>query len=175
MAVIRSNQTRVFVRIVLAMLGVSLLFAGLILGLFYATIPIHNISIWRMERSVASSITHPLDSRVLERHSFFGSRYTDTSECTYVVGEFRSTLLSREELLAEYRNIMLNLFGFAYKIPVRIIIADNNISLPLDEPADDWIYDFVQRVDTSQSDITYYLVYLYEPGRLWWGDYRCFE
>lgn len=175
MAVMRSHQTRIFVRIVLAMLGVSLLFTVLILGLFYVTIPIHNISIWRMERAVASSIAHPLNSQIVERHSFLGSRYTDTSECTYVAGEFRSTSFSREALRAMYENTTVDLLGFVRRMPVRVVIVDNDTSLSLDEPAGDWIYDFVQRVDTSQSDITYYLVYLYEPGRLWWGDYRCFE
>ena len=60
-------------------------------------------------------------------------------------------------------------------MPVFVVIADEHTSLPLGEPAGDWIYDFVERIDTNVTDTIYYLVYLYEIGRSDLGDYRCLE
>lgn len=170
-----SNNMRIVAWIALSVLGTALLCTMLILGLFYAMVPLHNLSLWRMERALVSSVVHPTDSSAVEQHSFFGSRYTDVSECTYVVGEFRSTSLPQETLLAEYEKTTINLFGFAHKIPVHVTIVDSNTSLPLDEPANDWLIDFMQNVDMRPIDATYYLIYLYEKGHPPWGDYRCFE
>lgn len=171
----RSNKARVFIWIVLIVLGVPLLGAALILGLFYATVPLHNLSLWRMERVLALSVTHPLNSSVVERHSFLGTRYTNTSECTYVVGEFRSTSLSREELLLVYKDVTVDIFGFTRAMSVHVVIAELDAPLSLDEPASNWIVNFAQSIGTRTTSTTYYLVYLYEKGRFPWGDYRCIE
>jgi hypothetical protein len=156
-------------------LGAPLLSAVFFLGLFYATVPLHNLSLWRMERVLALSITHPLNSSVVERHSFLGTRYTNTSECTYVAGEFRSTSLSREELLSVYKDITVDIFGFTRAMPVHVVIAKLDAPLSLDEPATNWVVNFAQNIGTHTADTTYYLVYLYEKGRFPWGDYRCIE
>ncbi|OGZ20425.1 MAG: hypothetical protein A2654_00015 [Candidatus Nealsonbacteria bacterium RIFCSPHIGHO2_01_FULL_43_31] len=171
----QSNKVRMFIWIVLIVLGVPLLSVTLILGLFYATVPLHNLSLWRMERVLALSITHPLNSSVVERHSFLGTRYTNTSECTYVAGEFRSTSLSREELLSVYKDATVDIFGFTRAMPVHVVIAELDAPLSLDDPATNWIVNFAQSIGTHITGTTYYLVYLYEKGRFPWGDYRCIE
>lgn len=171
----RSNKAHVFIRIALIVLGVPLLGVALILGLFYATVPLHNLSLWRMERVLALSITHPPNSSVVERHSFLGTRYTNTSECTYVAGEFRSTSLSREELLSMYKDVTVNIFGFTRAMPVHVVIAELDAPLSLDEPATNWVVNFAQSIDIHTTSTIYYLIYLYEKGRFPWGDYRCIE
>lgn len=170
------NKTkRVFSWVLIVMIGIIFLFIAIIGSVFFVTIPFHTMSLWRMEQAVSFSIPHPTETSVVESFSFLGSRYIDDSECTYATGEIRSTYLSKQELLARYKNITINLFGFARHIPVFVVIVDEHTSLPLGEPAGDWIYDFVQRVDTSTTDTTYYLVYLYETGRSDLGDHRRLE
>jgi len=137
----------------------------LLFWLFYATMPFHDLYYSHMDQAL-QSITHPHDSKKLEQYAFFGSRYTDISECTYAVGQIRSTPLSPEEITQAYKNASAGSFG-----SVRIEIIRKGTSLPLDNPADAWIAEFLSK----KSDDTYYLVYLYEPGKSWLGDMRCYD
>ena len=149
--------------------------ALIIVGLFFATIPWHNFTLWRMEHSLASSIQHPLDSHFVERKKFFGTRYTDTEECTYAVGEIRATELSRKELLDEYKNRSTGIFSFTPAEPIHVAIVEDDTPLPLDNPADAWIHDFLPNIDQNKKNTIYYLVYLYKEGKAWLGDIRCFD
>lgn len=162
-------NTRFVLRIAMwafiTLVGITTTFVLVVVGLFYAAMPLSNLTLWRMEQTLAS-ITHPTNSHTLERKTFLGSRYTDQSECTYAVGEFRSTSLSPYEILHTYERS---------SIPTGIIIIDKNTSLPLDNPADNWITDFRKTVGQNKSDVTYYLIYLYKKGKPWWGDIRCYS
>lgn len=166
---------RLFLSVLAIIIGITFLFAVIIGSVFFATIPFHTISLWRMEYAVSVSVLHPIETSAVERFSFLGSRYIDDAECTYAAGEIRSTGLSKQKLLEQYENATVNLFGFARHMPVSVVIVDEDALLPIGEPAGDWIYDFVQRVDTRSTDTTYYLVYLYETSRPDFGDYRCLE
>jgi len=168
-------STSVFKKVIVEILCAILLLITIILSLFYGAVPMHNLSLWRMQHALTSSIPHPSETVSIEQRLFIGTRYINESECTYSVGEFRSTSLPREVLLEKYKNLSVDLFGFAYNMSVHVIVMDNDASLPLDEPADEWLHDFLSRIDSSSSDITYYLVYLYEKGRSSLGDYRCYE
>ncbi len=153
-------------------LGVSIIlfmsFAFLIFWLFYATMPFHNFYLSRMGDAL-QSIEHPYDSKELEQHVFFGSRYTDISECTYAIGQIYSSSLPKEEILQAYRDAQTGIFG-----SVHIEIIEKGISLPLDNPADAWITEFLSKKSGDTSD-TDYLVYLYKPGQSWLGDTRCYD
>lgn len=165
---------RISLWICFILVGIFLSFILLIIGLFYIMIPWHDFTLWRLERILFSQIQHPPNSHLIERKTFLGSRYTDTEECTYAIGEFRTTPLSRDALLDAYTD-NTNIFSFAGNLPIHVVVIENNTSLPLDNPADAWITNFKQNVSQSTPDITYYLVYLYEPGKPWWGDIRCYE
>lgn len=152
--------------------GVSIIlftsFAFLIFWLFYATMPFHDLYLSHMNRAL-QSIEHPRDSKELEQYVFFGSRYTDISECTYAVGQMYSASLSREEILQAYKNVSAGIFG-----PVHVEIVGKETSLPLDNPADAWITEFLSKNSEDTSE-THYLVYLYKPGQSWLGDTRCYD
>lgn len=143
-------------------------FFFLIFWLFYATMPFHDFYLSRMDRAF-QSIEHPHDSKKLEQYVFFGSRYTDISECTYAVGQMYSAPLAPEEITRAYKNASAGIFG-----PVHVEIIEKETSLPLDNPADAWITEFLSRKSGDASD-TYYLVYLYKPGQSWLGDVRCYD
>jgi len=152
--------------------GVSIIlfmsFAFLIFWLFYATMPFHDFYLSRMDHAL-QSIEPPHSSKKLEQHVFFGSRYTDISECTYAIGQIYSSSLSKEEILQAYRDAQTGIFGSVY-----IEIIEKGISLPLDNPADAWITEFLSKKSGDTSD-TDYLVYLYKPGQSWLGDTRCYD
>lgn len=139
----------------------------------YSMIPWHNLTLWRMNTALHYSVSHPTDSKLMEPYSFLGTRYTNTSECTYTVGEIRSTSFSVDQVLGQYENKTVHLLGFGQPSPVRIAILDDDPGLPLTEPSEEWAYDFIERIGVSSPGKTYYLVYLYEPGRSWFGDSRC--
>lgn len=140
----------------------------LLFWLFFATMPFHDLYLSRMNRAF-QSIEHPHGSKELEQYIFFGSRYTDISECTYAIGQMYSAPLSREEIMRAYENAPVESFG-----PVRVEIVGKETSLPLDNPADAWISEFLSKKYSATSD-TYYLVYLYELGQSWLGDIRCYD
>jgi hypothetical protein len=140
----------------------------LLFWLFYATMPFHDFYLSHMDRAL-QSIAPPVGSKKLEQYVFFGSRYTDTSECTYAVGQMYSAPLSREEITQAYKNVSTEIFG-----PVHVEIVEKGTSLPLDNPADAWITEFLSKKSSNTSD-AYYLVYLYKPGQSWLGDMRCYD
>jgi len=140
----------------------------LLFWLFYATIPFHDLYLSHLDQAL-QSIEHPRGSKELERHVFFGSRYTDVSECTYAVGQIRSAPLSRDEITRAYNNASAGSFW-----PVRVEIIEKGTSLPLDNPADAWISEFISKTSDDAS-LTYYLVYVYTPGQSWLGDMRCYD
>lgn len=140
----------------------------LLFWLFYATMPFHDLYLSRMDYAL-QSIEHPHGSKRLEQDIFFGSRYTDISECTYAVGQIYSAPLSREEIVQAYKNAPAGSFG-----PAHIEIIEKGVSLPLDNPADAWIAEFLSKQSVDASD-TYYLVYLYQPRQSALGDMRCYD
>ena len=142
--------------------------------IFYSTIPIHNLHIWRMERALDALIRENPDTTIVERQNFFGTIYTDTSECIYATGAFLSTNQSPREIIATYGDRSMSFFGFD-KVPIGIYIEGVTAKRPpLDNPADDWITDLIKRYRTSTVG-THYLLYLYSPGHTFLGDYRCVE
>lgn len=151
---------------VLALILLS--FAFLFFWLFLAKMPFNDLLFRYMTYALAASVEHPSKSRLVERYDFFGSRYTDISECTYEVGEIRSSSLTPEEVLRAY-NDTSTLAG-----PVRAIIIDQDTLLAMDNPAMNWIVEFREKTVDTDS-LTYYLVYLYKPGMSGLGDIRCFD
>ncbi|MCX6790431.1 MAG: hypothetical protein NTV60_02795 [Candidatus Kaiserbacteria bacterium] len=144
-------------------------FAFLIFLLFFAKMPFNDLMFRQMYHSLTTDVKHPTDSRLVEYHDFFGSRYTDITECTYEVGEIRSSSLTPEDVLRSYNNDSTLLTG-----PVHTIIINRDTVLPLDNPAINWLVEFREKI-SKNDEHTYYLVYLYKPGMSGLGDIRCFD
>jgi hypothetical protein len=164
----------VFVLPFFLLVGIPTLLVLIVFLLFHATIPIHDFVLWRMDNTFAGSVMHPVDSEVIERVSFFGTRYTDIEECTYALGELRSTYLSPSEVQKAYKDSSIKPFRFIYNVPVSVAIVDKETSLPLDNPADRWLHDFLERYGSSTTETTRYLVYIFESSGQWLGDWRCY-
>lgn len=151
------------------LIAILLSFAFLLFWLFFAKMPFNDLLFRYMTHALVANIKHPADSQIVEYHDFFGSRYTDITECTYEAGEIRSTSLTPEEVLHAYNNESSILTG-----PVRVIIISQDTLLPLDNPAGNWIVEFREKIFQYDAH-TYYLVYLYKPGMSGLGDIRCFD
>lgn len=151
------------------LIAVLLSFAFLLFWLFFAKMPFNDLLFRYMSHTLAVSVQHPSKSQVIERYDFFGSRYTDITECTYEVGEIRSSSLTPEEVLGAYNNNSTLLAG-----QVHTIIINQNTLFPIDDPAVNWIVEFRENATYDDTN-TYYLVYLYKPGMSGLGDIRCFD
>jgi len=147
-----------------------------VLIVFYVKIPWNNFMMWHMDRVLTGLEIHPKESSRLglQYQYFFGSRYTDVSECTFAVGEFRSSSLSPEEIRELYANASARPLGFLNNLETHIAVAGLD-TFPLDHPADAWLDELFKSDLITSSTTTYYLVYFYEPAHSPFGDYRCYE
>ena len=127
-AMTHSERSGIALRVAWTVVAVTFALAMLVISFLYAAHPWHDLTLWRMKHALVSLVAHPRGSTIIEERSFFGSRYTDTSECTFVVGELRSTLLSPQETLRAYENVSVNLFGFAHDIKAQAVIITENTS-----------------------------------------------
>jgi len=148
---------------------ILLSFAFMFFWLFFAKMPFNDLLFRYMSHTLTTGVKHPTDSQVVEYHYFFGSRYTDITECTYEVGGIRSSSLAPEEVLRAYNNNSTIVTG-----PIHAIIINRNTVLPLDNPAINWLVEFREKIPKNDAH-TYYLVYLYKPGMSGLGDIRCFD
>ena len=114
------NTLKVAGRISAGVITLIIAFWFVIFVLFCATIPLHDFALWDMRATLERSSGHPIESQLVERHTFFGSRYMDTGECTYAIGEFRVTNHSPNEVLHAYQN------AYAGRFPLQIFIVGEN-------------------------------------------------
>ena len=154
--------------------GLALTATLLICGLFYASWPWHDLTLWRMEQALATT-RHPMNTSVVKEKTIFGSQYLDSEDCTYFVGQFRTTSLQPDEVVQAYRDKTVTLFGFASNMPVQVTVIDADTSFPLGHPVDMWLSDLRGYLSALEGDETYYFVYILEENRLWFGDVRCYE
>jgi len=173
------NLTESFVRIGIKATRILFEIVGALTLFFIAsmfiTMPWHDFVLSRMEYGLVRLPQPVADSEAVELKMFFGTPYTDTNECVYAVGEFRSTSYSKDEVRAAYRSASVAVFSSIWRMPVQVIIVepDGATGLPLDNPADEWVTIFSREYDIGDQNTTYYLAYLYNPKQLSWGDWRC--
>lgn len=74
-------------------------------------IPLHNYQLWKMQRHFRSTMQsmHPAQSQLLAEMAEFGN-FGQSNHCDYLVGEFRSSPLSKEELLNKYSTVATSSF-----------------------------------------------------------------
>ena len=156
--------------------GIALFVALVIYGLLFAAQPWHDLTLGRMEYSLAS-VTHPQMSSIVENKIVFGSEYTDSWNCNYFVGQLRKTTLSPSDVTRAYQNEAVSLFAFELNMRVQVEFVDGKTSFPLGHPADTWEFDALNRISIKDRmrEKTYYIVFLFEESRLGLGDARCYE
>ena len=165
---------RLIRNIALSVGAATLVLIVFIAGLFLGAVPVHDITLSRMERALVSSVSHPPNSQLVTQRTAIGSTYIDSEECNYFSAQLRTSSLSPEDIVQAYRGASVSLFGFTRPMPVRVVMYKDRESLPLGHPAELVFSDSLAPLPSNRHD-TLYGVYLLEEKRLWFGDYRCHE
>lgn len=151
----------------LAALGI----AAWILLSWFALIPINQINLWLLKRNFVS-VPHPPESTLLARTAEFGN-FGNSNHCDYLVGEFRSSPLSTEEIEKAYEEITVRSFSAGAQLPVEIYFAEE-----LREAASHdyyWRHRLGKYLPT-QKDAVYdhnYFVFTESAMHPPVGDFRC--
>lgn len=110
---------------------------------------------------------------LLLKRRYVGGEYPDSSvSCSYFVGEFRSSALSREEIARAYHNLTITSFDRETKIPVEVRFIDQGF---LDDPWYEWREEFLKSFDSSTTkDNVYSVLVAHKHHSPSIGDLRCF-
>lgn len=139
--------------------GTLLLIGMLCFGIFiYWGNPLNDVNLWRLESYYAENIRHPQGSVLLERKTYLGGPDDHGSHiCLYVVGELRTSPLSRDEISRAYdnRGVALQFLDHTWM---------------LEHPWGDWQSE-LQDI-AKQATGTPYFIYV-EKISPYWGDHRC--
>lgn len=159
-------------------IGVGTFIVGAVLLVVLA---LHAVRLWndallsKMEYSLSDTDVHPRDSEVVKTYRFFGSRYTNASECTFAVGQWRVSKLDSNALRKQYINQTVSIPWRVKNIPLVLALIEEDGHLTLEDPPDNWHTVIREQVDSIAKGYTHYLLYLYLPNRSSFGDERCFE
>ncbi len=142
------------------MISVVLFFIIIILG----GVPYHNLNLYLTSRGF-NKIHNPIETRSLKKYAEI-EHYGNSNLCDYMIGEFRQSFISRENIKKNYASTSVVNFDMK-KLPIEIYFLDEDIFQY--EPMSHWLQD--SGIATSSKDV--YLVYIealsYPPT----NDYRC--
>lgn len=131
--------------------------------------PIHDINVWRLERSFyAKGIPHPSDSVLMEKKKYLGgpSMHGD-NRCVYAVGEMRTAPLSKEDIRKTYQGVTVNFWKEL--LPLKVLFADEYEGLQT-LPYVNWQDELY---GMPFSDDTRYVVYVGTQRPILFFDLRC--
>lgn len=168
---IKSIAGRVIAGVGVVIVGGMLLMA---LALFAAR-PWNDFFLWKMEYLLLDMGMHPRDSEVIKTYRFFGSRYTNTSECTFAVGQWRVSKIGPDALREIYTDQIITMPLSIKSAPLGFALIEEKSLLTLEDPPDGWHTIIQEQMDGVTDGYTHYLLYLSIPGRSWLGDERCLE
>ncbi len=156
-------------------LAVFILILGFLILITWK-MPIHNFNLWRLSKNFESvSAFHPLLSKRLLKFSDFGNFGESGGQCGYIVGEFRVSQLTKEEILNyfNYKNLTILSFKEDKTIPLEIYFLDDDMFRYY--PWSKWLLYFYQKKGLSnQSSSIVYLAIAQSYNHLADGDIRCY-
>ena len=142
-------------------------------------IPLNNLRVARLERNLhVLASYHPVDSELLLEKKYIGALYPgDSYSCSYIVGEFRASALTRENIRNAYASTTIPSFRRNTKLPVQVRFVDEGF---LDDPWYVWRDEFLSSLSASASwkhtaEKNIYSVYAaHNRYTSPFGDFRCF-
>lgn len=135
-------------------------------------IPIHNANLRQLNKNFESSISlHPLVSKKLLQFSDFGNFGESGGQCGYIVGEFRISPLTKEEIINHYKNSVIDSFKQGEVIPLEVYFLDdsNFAHYPLSKLAS----NLYQKTRLPVQSPLIYLITASSYNHLADGDIRC--
>lgn len=134
--------------------------------------PFHNYQLWKMQKNFRSTMqsVHPAGSRLLAEMAEFGN-FGESNHCDYLVGEFRSSPLSQEELLKNYAAVATSSFVGNRWIETGVYFIDEEF-FKKDYLWSEWLSKYLPD-HVPSLDNTAYLVFSENEGNPPDGDIRC--
>jgi len=147
-------------------------FLYVVMIVFYG-IPLHDLNLWILgQRYENIHAYHPQNSVLLEKKKYLGGPDDHGSQqCNYVVGEIRSSNLTKEAIQFAYSGHSIKSLSGFNKIPLEILFFDTGFSWRMEYPWTIWWDELDDRYKNTTS--TLYLVYVAVKGYPFLGDYRC--
>lgn len=132
-------------------------------------IPLNNLRLERVERNLrVLAEYHPADSTVLSKRKFVGALYSGASSCSYVVGEFRTSALAREDIRNAYADVAVPSFKQWTRLPVQVRFADEGF---LDDPWYAWRDEAVEDLEAPENVYSVHVAHTRYSSPF--GDFRC--
>lgn len=156
-----------------AVLGIMALIPSL-LFVAYITwkMPLHNYQLGNMQRHFRSTMqsVHPAQAKLLAEMAEFGN-FGESNHCDYMVGEFRSSPLSKEEILKKYTAVATSSFIGNRLIETGIYFIDEEF-FKKDYLFSGWLEKYLpDRRHITNENI--YLIYSEDAMNPPDGDIRC--
>lgn len=142
-------------------------------------IPLNNLTLERFERNLqVLAPHHPADSELLLKRKYIGALYPgSSSSCSYIVGEFRASALTRESIRDAYEGATIPSFNKQEaKLPVQVRFVDEGY---LDDPWYAWRDELLSSLGISAAgkqaaEKNIYSVYVEQSSYSSpFGDFRC--
>ena len=138
-------------------------------------IPIHNYRLWVLQKNFRSTVQplHPAQSQLRAEMAEFGN-FGNSNHCDYMVGEFRSSSLSKEAVMRAYAGAIVPSFSSHDKnspLPVEVYFTDEDI-FHNDYTWSEWLSKYLSRKPAT-SDKNTYLVFTSSDMHPPDGDIRC--
>lgn len=137
-------------------------------------VPWHTVNLWRLDRNFQSIAQHhPADSKLLLKRKYVGGLYPSGSvSCSYFVGEFRSSALSREEIVRAYDDLTIASFDRTTELSVAVRFVDEGF---LDDPWYEWREELLKSLNMPATKENIYSVLVaHMHHSSYRGDFRCF-
>lgn len=138
---------------------------------WFALIPVNQINLWLLKRNFVS-VPHPPESTLLARTAEFGN-FGNSNHCDYLVGEFRSSQLSRAEVQQAYNGVQVRSFNAGTQLPVEIYFAgDLREAAQHDYYWRHWLEKYLPTQKAAVNGHTYFVFTMsamHPPD----GDFRC--
>src|SRR3989344_9575934 len=114
-------------------------FLYVVMIVFYG-IPLHDLNLWILEQRYETiHAFHPQNSILLEKKKYLGGPDDHGSQqCNYVVGEIRSSNLTKEEIKFSYSGRSVPSMSGLNRIPVEILFFDTETSWQMEYPWGTW-------------------------------------
>lgn len=128
-------------------------------------IPIHNYNLHVFERNW-EAVLHPKESKELLKIVEFGN-FGNSNHCDYMVGEFRSTNTSKEEILKSYNGLAIASFDKKI-VPIEVYFIDGDIFGWW--PWSEWLNRLSKLPSEAENK---YLAFASVDGYSPEGDFRC--
>lgn len=133
--------------------------------------PLHNYQLWKMQRNFRSTMQsiHPVQSELRAEMADFGN-FGNSNHCDYMVGEFRSSHLSKEKLRRAYAAVATSSFIGNRLVETDIYFTDEDIFTHY--PWSEWLEKYIPDNRGAANENTY-LIFSEDDGNPPDGDIRC--